>query len=60
MFNQVTSDGGSKNDENKSTNHYKIASQIVAALVVVASRENTFFVLFYLNPEQTLTLKTSK
>lgn len=42
MFNQVTSDGGSKNDENKSTNHYKIASQIVAALVV-ASRENTFF-----------------
>lgn len=59
MFNQVTSDGGSKNDENKSTNHYKIASQIVAALVVAASRENTFF-LFYLNPEQTLTLKTSK
>lgn len=59
MFNKVTSDGGSKNDENKSTNHYKIASQIVAALVVAASRENTFF-LFYLNPEQTLTLKTSK
>lgn len=59
MFNQVTSDGGSKNDENKSTNHYKIVSQIVAALVGAASRENTFF-LFYLNPEQTLTLKTSK
>lgn len=48
MFNQVTSDGGSKNDENKSTNHYKIASQIVAALVVAASRENTFF-LFVLS-----------